>query len=274
MKRVTVPGLMDKKERGEKITMLTCYDATFARILDEAEVDVMLVGDSLGMVILGEDNTLRVRVEDIAHHTRSVARGTRRAHIVADMPFLSYHGSADEAVVNAGRLLQAGGHSVKLEGGQWVEKLISRMVASGIPVMGHIGLLPQRMHAQGGYRVQGRDPHSRAALVEDALAVEEAGAFAVVLEGVPTDVAAEITERLKIPTIGIGAGDACDGQVLVLYDILGLNPDFKPRFVKHFAPGRDLVLKACRSYVDEVRSGTFPDAEHSFGANTSGKKSN
>lgn len=266
MKPVTVRTLKDMKSKGSPITMLTCYDATFARLLDEAGVDTILVGDSLGMVIKGEDNTLNVSVEEIAYHVSAVARGTQRAHIVGDMPFLSYQASKVDAVKNAGRLLQAGAHSVKLEGGVSIAPTIAALVEAGIPVVGHVGLMPQSVHAQGGFVVQGRDEASAQRIMDDALAVQEAGAFAIVLEGVPVKVAEAITDRLEIPTIGIGAGAACDGQVLVLYDILGLNPDFKPKFVKHYADGAEWVRRACTDFVDEVQTRAFPTAKHSFGA--------
>lgn len=265
MKRVTVRTLRKMKREREPITMLTCYDATFARLLDEAGADALLIGDSLGMVIKGEENTLNVTVDEIAYHVRAVARGAERAHIVADMPFLSYQASAEEAVRNAGRLLQAGAQAVKLEGGESIADTVSRIVQAGIPVMGHIGLVPQSVNAMGGYVVQGKDEAGQQRLVDDARALQEAGAYAIVLEGIPNDVAAEISQMLDIPTIGIGAGPRCDGQVLVVYDLLGLDPGFKPKFVKRYADGATTVLDAARAYVDEVKSGAFPDEEHSFG---------
>jgi 3-methyl-2-oxobutanoate hydroxymethyltransferase len=244
--------------------MLTAYDATFARLLDDAGVDALLVGDSLGMVLKGEDNTLNVTVDEIAYHVRAVRRGAQRAHIVADMPFMSYQASAEEAVKNAGKMLQAGAAAVKLEGGVDVADTVRRIVNAGIPVMGHIGLVPQSVNAMGGFVVQGRDAAGRARILEDAKALEEAGAYAMVLEGIPSDVADEVTRTVSIPTIGIGAGNDCDGQVLVIYDLLGLNPDFKPRFVKHYADGAATIQNACRAYVDEVKDRSFPAAEHSF----------
>lgn len=274
MKAVTVRTLRQMKFRPTQagagpeghrpITMLTCYDATFARLLDEAGVDMLLVGDSLGMVIKGDDDTLDVSVEEVAYHVKAVARGSKRAHIVGDLPFMSYQVSVEDALRNAGTLIKAGAHSVKLEGGVHVAETVKRMVAAGIPVVGHIGLVPQSVNAMGGFVVQGRDDESRARILEDARALCEAGAFCIVLEGIPSELAAEITSSVDVPTIGIGAGNACDGQVLVLYDLLGLNPGFKPKFVKHFVPGASVVTDAVRGYIDEVRERTFPDEAHSF----------
>lgn len=266
MKPVTVRTLRQMKRDATPITMLTCYDATFARLLDGAGVDALLVGDSLGMVIKGQENTLDVSVEEVAYHVSAVARGAERAHIVGDLPFMSYQVSAEEALRNAGALIKAGAHSVKLEGGVAVAGTVARLVAAGIPVMGHVGLVPQSVNAMGGFVVQGKDAEGRRRILEDARALEEAGAYAVVLEGIPSDLAQEITAALAIPTIGIGAGNDCDGQVLVLYDLLGLNPDFKPKFVKHFAAGASVVEDACRAYVQEVRERSFPDEAHSFAA--------
>jgi 3-methyl-2-oxobutanoate hydroxymethyltransferase len=264
MKPVTVRTLRKMKREREPITMLTAYDATFSRLADEAGVEVLLVGDSLGMVIKGEDNTLNVTVDEVAYHVRAVSRGAQRAHIVGDMPFLSFQVSAQDAVRNAGKLLQAGAHSVKLEGGVTVAETVRRIVNAGIPVMGHIGLVPQSVNAMGGYVVQGKDAASRQRLLDDGHALEDAGAYAIVLEGIPSDLATELSEALDIPTIGIGAGPGCDGQVLVIYDLLGLNPDFKPKFVKRYADGAATVVDACKAYVDEVKGGAFPDAAHSF----------
>ncbi|MEW5855651.1 MAG: 3-methyl-2-oxobutanoate hydroxymethyltransferase [Myxococcota bacterium] len=265
VKKVTIPTLHDMKARGQRITMLTCYDATFARLVDDAGIDMVLVGDSLGMVIQGNDTTLPVTVEDILYHTRAVARGIRRAHVVADMPFMSYQVTAEDALRAAGRLLaQGGAQSVKLEGGEEVAETVRRMVRAGIPVMGHIGLTPQSVHAMGGFVVQGRDEEGARRLVAEARTLQEAGAYALVLEGIPAALAAAITERLNIPTIGIGAGAGCDGQVLVLYDLLGLNPDFKAKFVKRYAEGHVMVKNAVGQFIEEVRSGAFPDEAHSF----------
>ena len=264
--RVTVPELRRMKARGERIAMVTAYDATFARMLDEGGADVLLVGDSLGMVVQGLDSTLPVTVDEMIYHCRSVARGARRALVVGDMPFMSYQVSAEDALRNAGRFLSEGGaHAVKLEGGEVMASTIARLVAVGIPVMGHVGLTPQSVHAMGGFKVQGRSEEDADRVLRDARAVEDAGAFCLVLEGIPADLAARITSALSIPTIGIGAGVRCDGQVLVSYDLLGLTPELKPKFVKRyaelFAEGRE----AMRRYADEVKSGAFPGAEHSFG---------
>jgi len=233
--RVTVRSLANRKRSGEPITMLTAYDFTFARIFDDAGIDMLLVGDSLGNVVQGCETTLPVTVEDVIYHTRMVARGITRALLVGDMPFGSYHVSPEDAVRNAIRMVKDGGaHAVKLEGGVAVAETIARIVAAQIPVMGHVGLTPQSVNQMGGYRVQGRGESGRAQVLADALAVQEAGAFAVVLEGIPAELAKEISERLEIPTIGIGAGVDCDGQVLVMHDMLGLN-DWTPSFVKQYA---------------------------------------
>jgi 3-methyl-2-oxobutanoate hydroxymethyltransferase len=265
-KPVTLRTVAEKKKNGQRITMLTSYDATFARLLDAAGVDMILVGDSLGMVVKGESNTLNVTVEQMAYHVAAVARGVVRAHVVGDMPFMSYQASPEEALKNAARLLQAGASSVKLEGGRQIAPTVARLVEAGIPVMGHVGLMPQSVHAMGGFVVQGKDPESRQRVLDDALALEAAGAYAIVLEGIPADLANEITDALGITTIGIGAGAGCDGQVLVLYDLLGLNPDFTPKFVKKYVDGAAVVTDAVRSYVDEVKRGVFPDDDHSFHA--------
>lgn len=265
MKKLTVPALHAMKASGQRITMVTCYDATFARLVDDAGIDMVLVGDSLGMVIQGEANTLGVTVDDIVYHSRAVARCSRRAHVVGDMPFMSYQVTPEDALRAAGRIITEGkAESVKLEGGQEVAEAVRKIVRAGIPVMGHIGLTPQSVHQMGGFVVQGRDEEGARKLVQDARALEEAGAYAIVLEGIPQALAAAITERLSIPTIGIGAGPGCDGQVLVIYDLLGLNADFKPKFVKRYAEGHTLVKDAVNTYIQEVRSGAFPDEAHSF----------
>lgn len=264
IKPVTLRTLAQMKKDGQRITMLTGYDATFARLLDTAGIDMILVGDSLGMVVKGEPNTLSVTIEQMAYHTAAVARGVKRAHVVGDMPFMSYQASPEEALKNAAKLLQAGASSVKLEGGAQIAPTVARLVEAGIPVMGHVGLMPQSVHAMGGFVVQGKDAASRQRILDDALALQEAGAYAVVIEGVPTELATDITETLAIPTIGIGAGAGCDGQVLVLYDLLGLNPDFTPKFVKKYVDGAAVVGDAVRSYVDEVKRGVFPDDDHAF----------
>jgi 3-methyl-2-oxobutanoate hydroxymethyltransferase len=263
---VTLRTIAQMKRDGQRITMLTGYDATFARLLDGAGIDMILVGDSLGMVVKGEQNTLNVSIEQMAYHVAAVAKGVSRAHVVGDMPFMSYQSNDDDALKNAAKLLQAGASSVKLEGGAGIAKTVARLVEAGIPVMGHIGLMPQSVHAMGGFVVQGKDAAGRQRVLDDARALEEAGAYAVVLEGIPKDLADEITETLAIPTIGIGAGAGCDGQVLVLYDLLGLNPDFTPKFVKKYIDGASIVGDAVKAYVDEVKRQVFPDDDHSFHA--------
>lgn len=263
--RVTVQTLRAMAARGERIAMVTAYDATFARMLDEGGADALLVGDSLGMVVQGLDSTLPVSVDDVLYHCKAVARGARRAHLVGDMPFLSYQVSPDEAVRNAGRFLAEGGvHAVKLEGGRDMAPTIRRLVSTGIPVMGHVGLTPQSVHAMGGYRVQGKSVEDAARVLADAEAVAAAGAYAVVLEGIPMDLAARITERLAIPTIGIGAGPNCDGQVLVCYDLLGMSAGPLPRFVKTYESFHARGVAAVRQFRDEVRSGAFPSKEHAY----------
>jgi 3-methyl-2-oxobutanoate hydroxymethyltransferase len=259
--RIRVPDLKEKKSRGEKIAMLTAYDATMARLLDQAGVDALLVGDSVAMVVLGYENTLSVTLDDMLHHTRAVARGATRALIVADMPFLSYQVSAEEAVRNAGRLLQEGGASaVKIEGGRPVLEAVRRMVDVGIPVMGHLGLQPQSVHRIGGYIKQATRPQDADALGADAIALQDAGAFALVLESIPEDVAKTVSAALEIPTIGIGAGPHCDGQVLVSYDMLGLFDRFVPSFVKQYANLAETVQAATRAYVEDVREGRYPQS--------------
>jgi 3-methyl-2-oxobutanoate hydroxymethyltransferase len=263
--KVTVQEIRKMKERREKISSLTAYDFSFARVLDAAGVDILLVGDSLGSVIQGQDNTLPVTLEEMIYHTRAVARGRSRALVVTDMPFLSFQVSVEEAKRNAGRCLKEGGaEAVKIEGGVNVMETIRAMVQMGVPVMGHVGLTPQSIHRFGGYRIQGREKEQREAILRDALAVEEGGAFSVVLEGIPADLAREITGRLSIPTIGIGAGPDCDGQVLVIYDMLGLFDRYAPKFVKRYAELKSVVGQAVQSYIAEVREGKFPGEEHSF----------
>ncbi len=262
---VTIHTLKKLKSAGQKICMVTAYDATFARIFDEAGADVLLVGDSLGMVVQGNDSTLPVTMDQMVYHSKAVTRGAKRAHVVGDLPFMSYQNGIEDAVRNAGRLVAEGGvGSVKLEGGQEFADVISRIVRASIPVMGHLGLTPQSVHKMGGYVVQGRDEDTARRLIEDAVALEQAGAYALVLEGVPLELGKQITSRLSIPTIGIGAGKFCDGQVLVCYDLLGLNPDFKPKFVKRYASLFDNVTDAAKTYFSEVRASTFPDEDHSF----------
>ena len=263
---VTVPRIRKMKRDGTRITMVTAYDATFARLFDEAGIDVLLVGDSLGMVVQGHDSTLPVTVDEVIYHCRAVARGTRRAHVVGDMPFLSWQVSPEQALTNAGRFLSDGGaQSVKLEGGVDAAPTIERIVHAGIPVMAHVGLTPQSVHAMGGFRVQGKSERAAARVLADAKAVADAGAYSVVLEGIPTDLAKRITDEVDIPTIGIGAGPHCDGQVLVCYDLLGLTPALKPKFVKRYAEFFEEGLTAARRYRDEVRAGVFPSEEYAFG---------
>jgi 3-methyl-2-oxobutanoate hydroxymethyltransferase len=262
--RITIPSLAKRKKRGERIAMLTAYDFTFATIFDAAEIDILLVGDSLGNVVQGQDTTLPVTLDETVYHTRSVARGASRALVVSDMPFGSYQISAEDAVRNALRCVKEGGaHAVKLEGGENIAATIARIVAAEIPVMGHVGLTPQAIHRMGGHRVQGRDEESRARILRDAQAVEAAGAFAVVLEGVPAELGREVTELLSIPTIGIGAGVHCDGQVLVMHDMLGLT-DWTPSFVKQYVNLGSLASQAARNFAEEVANAKFPDAKHSY----------
>jgi 3-methyl-2-oxobutanoate hydroxymethyltransferase len=263
--KVTVPGIKAMKERGEKITMLTAYDTPFARILDEAGVDILLVGDSVGSVVSGYPNTLPVTIDEMIYHTRAVARGAGRSLVVIDMPFMSYQISIEDAKRNAGRMIkESGAEAVKLEGGVNMKDIIEAIVAIDIPVMGHIGLTPQSIHQMGGHKVQGKVEEQKRKIIEDAVAVEEAGAFSVVLECIPTELAQEITEQLSIPTIGIGAGGHCDGQVLVIHDLLGLLGDFRPKFVKSYVDLRKVISQAVEEYMQEVRKGAFPTEKHSF----------
>jgi 3-methyl-2-oxobutanoate hydroxymethyltransferase len=268
--KITVPALRARKatrSRGERIAMVTAYDATFARMMDQAGVDAMLVGDSLGMVIQGQSSTLPVTLDEIIYHSRAVVRGTRRAHVIGDMPFLSYQTSHEQALLAAGRLVKEGGvESVKLEGGREIAETVYRMVRMGIPVVGHVGLMPQRVHAMGGFKVQGRTGDDADGILEDAIAITQAGAFMLVIEGVPAELGARITRSVDIPTIGIGAGVDCDGQVLVSYDLLGLIDTMRPKFVKRYEELFARGIEATKSFVSEVRSGAFPAPEHTFGA--------
>ncbi len=258
-RKIRVPDLLLMKERGERIVMLTAYDATMARLFDRAGVDLLLVGDSLGNVILGLDTTIPVTMEAMIHHTRAVTRGASRALVVADLPFLSYQVSPEQAIQNAARLFQGGGAAaVKLEGGRPVANTVRRLTEAGLPVMGHVGLTPQHVHYLGGMRQQARNEQGAQDLLLDALALEDAGAFAVVLEAIPDAVAEAATSRLKIPTIGIGAGPHCNGQVLVSYDALGLFDSFVPPFVKQYAQLGQMVLRAAQDYANDVREGVFP----------------
>ncbi len=263
--KVTVPEIKNMKQKGEKITALTAYDYSFARILDQAGVDILLVGDSLGSVIQGQESTLPVTLEEMIYHTKAVVRGRNRALVVADMPFLSFQVSLEEAKRNAGRFLQeARAEAVKIEGGVSVHRTIEEIVQMGIPVMGHVGLTPQSIHRFGGYKVQGKERKQREIILQDALAVEESGAFSIVLEGIPMDLAKEITQRLSIPTIGIGAGVNCDGQILVVHDMLGLFDKFTPKFVKRYADLKGIMADAVKSFISDVRKEKFPDEIHSF----------
>ncbi|HLS88504.1 MAG TPA: 3-methyl-2-oxobutanoate hydroxymethyltransferase [Sphingobacteriaceae bacterium] len=262
--KVTVPGIRAMKGR-TRITVLTAYDAITARLVDQAGVDIILVGDSLGMVVLGYDTTLPVTMEDMIHHTRAVRRGVKRALVVADMPFGSFQGSVDRAVDNGVRLLKEGrADAVKLEGGRRVAEAVERMVEMGIPVMGHVGLTPQSVKEFGGFKVQGREEAERRRLLNDVQSLAEAGVFSIVIEGVPAALAAELTAAAPVPTIGIGAGPQCDGQVLVLHDMLGMVQDFKPKFVKRYADVAGIAIDAVRRYCDEVRRGEFPGEEHLY----------
>ncbi len=266
--KVRITDLPLMKASGTPITMLTAYDYPFAKIFDQAGIDILLIGDSLGMVVQGADSTLPVTLADVMYHLRMVVRARRRALVVADLPFLSYQVSPEQALRSAGRLIKEGAEAVKLEGGTTMAATIRRLVDVDIPVMGHIGLTPQSIHRMGGHRVQGRQPGRAAGcrerLLEDATAVEEAGAFSIVLEGMPADLAAEITNKLTIPTIGIGAGPSCDGQVLVMHDMLGLTQDSVPRFVKPYASLWQEVAAATSSYIREVRERTFPAPQHCY----------
>lgn len=264
-KRRTILDLQAMKAKGEKIAVLTAYDYPFARIMDQAGIDVILVGDSAGSVVAGYENTLPVTMDEMLYHTRAVVRAASHALIVADMPFLSYQVDQTEARRNAGRLVKEGGaHAVKVEGGENITETIRSIVAMDVPVVGHIGLTPQSVHRMGGYRVQGRDKAQAEKLLQDALAVADAGACALVLEGVPAALAREITERVAIPTIGIGAGVDCDGQVLVIHDILGLCEKYSPKFVKRYADVSGTIRQGIDDYIREVKDGDFPGEEHSF----------
>lgn len=261
----TVVTFQKAKQEGRKLSMLTAYDYSMAKLIDGAGVDAILVGDSLGMVMLGYEDTLSVTMEDMIHHTAAVTRGAANALVVADMPFMSYQTSVYDAVVNAGRLMKEGrAQAVKLEGGMQFEEHIRAIVNASIPVMGHVGMTPQSVNVFGGFKVQGKSEEAANKLIEDAMAVERAGAFAVVLECVPAALAELVSRKLTIPTIGIGAGAGCDGQVLVNQDMLGMFTDFVPKFVKQFANAGGVIEQAVRSYIAEVQEGTFPAKEHTF----------
>ncbi len=263
-KKITVPDILAAKGT-RKIAVVTAYDYASARLADQAGMDALLVGDSLAMVVLGHEDTLSVTMEEMLHHTRAVARGAETALVIGDMPFLSYQASVEEAVRNAGRFLKEGrAQAVKIEGGREMAPQIRAMVAAGIPVMGHVGLRPQQVASMGGFKVQSKTAEQAGILLEDARIVAEAGCFAVVLEAIPARVAAVVTEKLAVPTIGIGAGRNCDGQVLVFHDILGLYDRFMPRFVKRYAEAGQMLAEALGRYADEVRQGVFPGPEHEF----------
>jgi 3-methyl-2-oxobutanoate hydroxymethyltransferase len=263
--RVTINQIKEMKQKGEKISCLTAYDYSTAKIVDEAGVPLILVGDSLGMVVLGYESTIPVTIEEMLHHTKAVVRGVKQAMVIGDMPFMTYHISVEQALQNATRFIQeAGAQSVKLEGGVTVAEKVRRLVECGIPVMGHIGLTPQSIHQFGGFKIQGKTPEAAIRLLEDAQALEEAGAFSIVLETVPAPLGALITERIGIPTIGIGAGIGCDGQVQVINDILGSFADFVPKHAKQYAKLTDIVRDAVTEFHNEVTAGTFPTDKQSF----------
>jgi len=264
--RITINHIKEMKQKGEKITMLTAYDYATAKIVDEAGIPLILVGDSLGMVVLGYESTIPVTMDEMLHHTKAVVRGTKQAMIIGDMPFMTYHVSVEDALYNAGRFIQEGGaQAVKLEGGVTVAEKVRRIVECGIPVMGHIGLTPQSIHQLGGYKVRGKTQETATRLVEDAKALEEAGVFSIVLETVPAQLAALITRSISIPTIGIGAGIGCDGQVQVINDILGSFTDFVPKHAKQYAKLTDIIRNAVTEYHNEVKTGSFPtDKQSSF----------
>lgn len=263
MKKVTTSVLLKMKQERQKITALTAYDASFAKLFDEAGIDVMLIGDSLGMVLQGEDSTLPVSVDDIAYHTRSVRNGTSRALVVADMPFMSY-ATPEQTYQNAAKLMAAGANMVKLEGGEWLLETIEGLVQRGIPVCGHLGLTPQSVNVIGGFKVQGRDQDKAQKMINEAQQLERAGIQMLVLECVPTNLAAAITEAVSIPVIGIGAGNKTDGQVLVMHDMFGISANYMPKFSKNYLAQTGDIRKAVSAFIDEVHSGAFPDESHSF----------
>ena len=264
-KKLTPVDIQAMKKQGKKITMLTAYDYPMALLEDRAGIDVILVGDSVAMTVLGYENTLPVTMDEMIHHTKAVVRGAKHPLILGDMPFLSYNTSEREAIVNAGRFMKEGGaDAIKLEGGASVKEIVRAIVKAGIPVMGHIGLTPQTISMLGGFKVQGKDAQAAQKIIDDALSLEEAGAFSVLLEAVPAPIAKMVTERLTVPTIGIGAGAHCDGQVLVVHDMVGLFDRFTPKFAKKYINLSDLILKALESYREEVLKGEFPTDQHSF----------
>jgi len=265
MKKLTIPNIVEKARQGEKLAMLTAYDATFGSLIDEAGIEMILVGDSLGQVVQGHNNTIPVTLDDVIYHTRCVTRAVKHTLVIADLPFMSYQASKTQALLTAGRALKEGFcEAVKLEGGMEMVETISSISQTGIPVMAHIGLKPQTIHQMGGYKIHGKTVAEAAKLIEEAKAMEEAGAFSIVLEGIAIETSREITKAVSIPTIGIGSGPYCSGQVLVIYDLLGMNPDFKPTFLKTYADGHKIVTDAVRAYRDDVKKGIFPTEAHGF----------
>ena len=263
--RTTINQIKNMKQKGEKIVMLTAYDYSTAKIIDEAGIPIILVGDSLGMVMLGYESTIPVTIEECLHHTKAVVRGAKKALVVGDMPFMTYHTSVDEALRNAARFIQeAGAQAIKLEGGVTVAEKVKRIVDCGIPVMGHLGLTPQSILQLGGYKIQGRTPEAAVKMLKDAQALEEAGVFGIILETVPTPLATLITQKISVPTIGIGAGIGCDGQIQIINDILGSYTDFVPKHAKQYAKLADIMSSAITEYYNEVKAGTFPTAKQSF----------
>ena len=265
LKKITIPDIVTLKKEGKKVTALTAYDYLMARMLDETGIDIILVGDSLGMVVAGHPNTLSVSMDQMIYHTSIVSRAVKKSLVVGDMPFMSYQASIEQGVENAGRFLQeAGAEAVKIEGGKIVLPLVEKLVQLGIPVMGHLGLLPQSIHKYGSYKLQGKEPEMAAQLKEDALMLQNAGCFSVVMEKIPANLARDISQSLSIPTIGIGAGPYCDGQILVSYDMLGIFDQFKPRFVRRYANLADQMRDAFQNYITDVQSGKFPTEDESF----------
>lgn len=265
MKKVTVKTLFEMKKRGEKIAMLTAYDFLMAKLLDESGIDIILVGDSLGNVFQGHNTTLPVTVDDMIYHTKAVCRGVKRAMVVVDMPFLSYQVSTEEAVKNCGRVLkETCAEGVKLEGGSEIIDVVQKLTSVGIPVMGHLGLTPQSIHKFGGYDVRGVEEKEAEKILNDAKTLESAGAFAIVLEKIPSELAKKVTDSVSIPTIGIGAGPFCDGQVLVVYDMLGLFEEFKPKFVRRYAELAQIIREAFKNYISDVKTGKFPSEDESY----------
>ena len=263
--RISITEIKEMKQKGEKIAMLTAYDYATAKLIDEAGIPLILIGDSLGMVVLGYESTIPVTMDEMIHHTKAVVRGTTQALIVGDMPFMTYQVSVDDALRNAGRFVQEGGaQAVKLEGGENMAETVKRVVSSGIPVMGHIGLTPQSIHQLGGFKVMGKTPEAAVRLINDAKALDEAGVFAIVLECVPEPLSKLITEKVSVPTIGIGAGKYCDGQVQVISDLLGLYTDFVPKHAKQFARLSEIIKSAAADYIAEVQTGTFPTDKQSY----------